>query len=168
MVDKENDSKEAKESEKNNAKSSGSNFGYYLVILVLIILAVVLGYLYYQNSTQVTQLQSQVSQLNQDKTNLTSQITGYVSEVDSVKNFSKTILVGNVPFWNINGNGMVIANLPLGSSDAKKMVYSALNENVNITSVKINKNIWNVSYCDSSNSCGNVIIDEKNKTYEIQ
>ncbi len=177
------DLKEVKDSE--TKKDAKKGYWYYsvIVLVILIVLVAVGGYYFNLNNlkqNEISELQKQIGELTNNNKDLNLQITGFSSKVDSLKSFSEKIMQGNVPFWDENGEGIVVAMVPLNSYSARKLSEGIVLEDLGNASANnlVFKNItrngknWTSLFVCKDNlndsSCGaTVAIDEIKKSYSL-
>lgn len=174
------DSKEAKESkeakdtkETKTGKSSGNGIWFSIVIIIILIIVIVGLYVFYQNQNFL--FQNKINGLEKNNSDLSNQVTGFSIKVDTLKNFSQNVKSGQVPFWQLNGEDVMVVQVPLNSYSARVFSQNivakyALDNNYTFKKVTKNMSIWTANFICSNvvndSSCGaQVLIDERAKTY---
>ncbi|VVB78424.1 Uncharacterised protein [uncultured archaeon] len=162
--------------DKKETSKRGSKIHLYYMAVMIIVLVAILIVVSVIKENEISGLKKQIDKLNEDNKNLDFKITGFSLKFDSFKNFSESVRDGNVPFWEENGEDMLIARVPLNPYSARKLaetVVSNYSDNFIFKSIIKNGDKWEVLFVcknssDTNSSCSEqVVIDEGKKIYSL-
>ncbi|MEM0465965.1 MAG: hypothetical protein QXW97_04685 [Candidatus Pacearchaeota archaeon] len=157
------------------------NWVIIIGVLILILSSFFIGYYANSNNNALNDLREKLNQSLRTNANLNAYVVSLESQIETLKNYSRSVSSGTVYFWKNDGMQVINVKVPMDSISAKKSVLDVIKlntdnfneKNYQISSIKVQNKIWTANFSCNKNitetslCSGLVKIYENNRTFEL-